>query len=75
MNSFKQTSLKANPEKVQSMLISSHGCDVEDLMIDVDNAIVSSTERMKVLGVKIAGKLNFTVHISVHISDVCIKTG
>ena len=70
MNWFKQIFLKTNPEKFQTMLISSHGFDVDRLKINVQNTI-SSTERMKVLGVKIANKLNFTEHIS----DVCIKAG
>ena len=69
MDWFKQNSLKANPEKIQSMLISSHGCDAEGLMIPVDNTMIYSTERMKVLGIMIDDKLNFTEHIS----DVCIK--
>ena len=68
MNWFKQNSLKANPEKFQTMVISSHSCDIYGLMITVENT-TSSTERMKVLGVKIDNKLNFTEHIS----DVCIK--
>ena len=63
MNWFKQNSLKANPEKFQSMLISSHGCDVGGLMINVENTIISSSEEMKVLGVTIDDKLNFTEHI------------
>ena len=71
MNWFKQNSLKANPEKFQSMLISSHGCDVGGLMINVENTIISSSEEMKVLGVTIDDKLNFTEHIS----DVCTKAG
>ena len=71
MNWFKQNSLKANPVKFQTMLISSHGCDVDGLMINVQNTTISSTEIMKVLGVKIDNKLNFTEHIS----DVCIKAG
>ena len=71
MNWFKRNSLKGNPEKFQSMLISSHGCDVDGLMINVENTIISSSEAMKVLGVKIDDKLNFTEHIS----DVCTKTG
>ena len=71
MNWFKQNSLKANPEKFQSMLISSHGCDVGGLMINVENTIISSLEEMKVLGVTIDDKLNFTEHIS----DVCTKAG
>ena len=66
---FKQNSLKANPDNVQSLLISSHGCDIDGLMIPVDNTTISSTERMIVLGVMIDDKLNFTEHIS----DVCIK--
>ena len=70
MNWFKQNSLKANPEKFQTMLISSYGCNVDGLMINVQNT-TSSTERMNVLGVKIDNKLNFTEHIS----DVCIKAG
>ena len=53
MNWFKQNSLKANPEKFQSMLISSHSCDVDGLMIPVGNTIISSMERMKVLGITI----------------------
>ena len=53
MNWLKQNSLKANPEKFRTMLISSHGCDVDGLMINVENKTISSTERMKVLGVKI----------------------
>ena len=56
MNWFKQNSLKANPVKFQTMLISSHGCDVDGLMINVQNTTISSTERMKVLGVKIDNK-------------------
>ena len=40
-------------------------------MINVQNTSISSTQRMKVLGVKIVNKLNFTEHIS----DVCIKAG
>ena len=71
MNWFKQNYLNANPEKFQSMLISSHGCDVGGLMINVENTIISSSEEMKVLGVTIDDKLNFTEHIS----DVCTKAG
>ena len=71
MNWFKQNSSKANPVNFQTMLIPSHGCDVDGLMINVQNTTISSTERMKVLGVKIDNKLNFTEHIS----DVCIKAG
>ena len=51
------------------MLISSHGYDVDGLMMNVQNTTISSTERMKVLGVKVDNKLNFTEHIS----DLCIK--
>ena len=71
MKWFKQNSLKANPEKFQSMLISSHRCDADGLMIPVGNTIISSMERMKVLGITIDDKLNF----SEHISNVCIKAG
>ena len=71
MNWFKQNSLKANPVKFQTMLISSHGCDIDGLMINVQNTTISCTEIMKVLGVKIDNKLNFAEHIS----DVCIKAG
>ena len=69
MNWFKQNSLKANLERFQTMLISSHGCDVDGLMMNVQNTTISPTERMKVLGVKIDNKLNFTEHIT----DVCIN--
>ena len=48
-----------------------HGCHVDGLMINVENTIISSNGRIKVLGVKIDDKLNFTEHIS----DVCAKTG
>ena len=41
------------------------------LAINVQYTTISCTERMKVLGVKIDNKLNFTEHIS----DVCIKAG
>ena len=71
MNWSKQNSLKANPVNFQTMLISSHGCGVDSLMINVRNSTIFSTEKMKVLGVKIDNKLNFTEHIS----DVCIKAG
>ena len=71
MNWFQQNSLKANPEKFQSMLISSSGCDIDGFMIPVNNTIISSTESMKVLGIMIDDKLNFTEHIS----NVCIKAG
>ena len=71
MNWLKQNLLRANPEKFQSMMISSHGCDVDGLLINVENTIISSTERMKVIDVKIDDKLNFTEHIS----DVCTKAG
>ena len=40
-------------------------------MISADNTMISSTERMKVLGIMIDDKLNFTEHIS----DICIKVG
>ena len=72
MNWFKQNSLKANPEKFQSMLISSHSCDADGLMIPVGNTIISSMERMKVLGITIDDKLNFSEK---HISNACIKAG
>ena len=71
MNWLRQNSLKANPEKFQTILISSHGCDVDGLMINVENKTMSSTERMEVLGVKIDHKIYFTEHIS----DMCIKAG
>ena len=71
MNWFERNSLKANPEKFQSMLISSHSFDADGLMIPVGNTIIPSMERMKVLGITIDDKLNF----SEHISNVCIKTG
>ena len=57
---FKQNYLKANPENFQSMLISSHGCDHGGLVIPVDNTMIASTERMKVLVVTIDDMLNFT---------------
>ena len=53
MNWFKQNSLKANPEKFQSMLISSHDCDVGALIVNVENRTISSTETINVLGVNI----------------------
>ena len=53
------------------MQILSHGCDVDGFLINVENTIISSTERMKVIDVKIDDKLNFTEHIS----DVCTKAG
>ena len=59
MNWFQQNSLNANPVKFQTMLISSHGSDVDGLMINVQNTTISSTERMKVLGVKIDKKNEF----------------
>ena len=65
MNWFKQKSLKANLEKFETMLISSHGCGVDAKCWKYK----SSTERMRVLGVKIDNKLNFTEHIL----DVGIK--
>ena len=72
MNWFIQNYLKANPKKFQSMLISSHGCDViSSLIINVEDTIISSAEAIKVFGVKIDDKLNFTEHIS----DVCTKAG
>ena len=71
MDWFKQNSLRANPEKFQSVLISSHSCDADGLMIPVGNTIISSMERMKVLGITIDDKLNFPEHIS----NVCIKAG
>ena len=51
------------------MLISSHSCDADGLRIPVGNTMVSSMEGMKVRGITIADKLNF----SEHISNVCIK--
>ena len=51
-------------KKFQSMLISSHGCDVDDKCWKYSQA-------MKVLGVKIDDKLNFTEHIS----DVSTRAG
>ena len=53
------------------MMISSHGCDADGLMTNVQNTTISFTERMKVLCVKIDNKLNFTKHIS----DMCLKAG
>ena len=53
MNWFEPNSLKANPKKFQSMLIPSHSCDADGLMIPVGNTIISSMERMKVLGIPI----------------------
>ena len=53
------------------MLISSHSCDVDVLMISDGNTIISSKERMKVLGIMTDDKFNF----SEHISNMCIKAG
>ena len=44
MNWLKQSSLTANPEKLQSMLISHHACDVDGLKINVEYT-TSSTEK------------------------------
>ena len=71
MNLLKQNSLKANPVKLKKMLISCRGCDADGLMINVEKKKIYSTERTKVLDVKIDNKLNFTEHIS----DVCLKAG
>ena len=71
MNLFKQNYLKVNPEKVQSMLISSHSCNADGLMIPDGNTIISWMERMRVLGITIDDKLNFFEHIS----HMCIKAG
>ena len=51
------------------MQISSHGCDVDGLMINVENTVIYSSEAMKVLVVTIDDKLNSTEHFL----DVCTK--
>ena len=58
-------------KKFQSMLISSHICDIDGWMIPVGNTTLSSMERIKVLGIMIDDMLNF----SEHISNVCINVG
>ena len=45
--------------------------NVDRLIIPVGNTIISSVERMKVLGITLDDKLNF----SEHISNLCIKAG
>lgn len=53
------------------MLTSSTGCNDGDLRIPVENTVISSSGKIKVLGVTIDNKLKFNQHIC----DVCIKAG
>ena len=62
---YKLNSLEANPNKFQSMLISSNAQKYNDLQIEVnDNVNVTATSAMKILGIHIDSKLKFNGHIA-----------
>ena len=69
MTWLKLNSLGANPNKFQSMLISSNAQKDNDLQIEVNDNVITAT--LKILGIQIDWKLNFNCHIAF----LCTKTG
>ena len=61
---FKLNSLEANPNKFQSMLISSNAPKDNDLQIEVNDKVITATSTMKMLGIHIDSKLNFNGQIA-----------
>ena len=64
MTRFKLNSLRANPNKFQSMLISSNATKDNDLQIEVNDNVIPATSTMKIFGIHIDSKLNFNGHIA-----------
>ena len=71
MACFKVNSLEANPNKIQSMLMSSNGEKDDYLQIEFIDNVILTTSTMKILGIHIDSKLNFNGHIAF----LCIKGG
>ena len=69
MTWLKLNSLEANPNKFQSMLISSNAQKDNDLQIEVNDNVITAT--LKILGIQIDCKLNFNGHIDF----LCTKAG
>ena len=65
---FSSNFMKANPDKFQSMGISRQN---QKLEIKVNDAIIASTNSVKLLGVQIDSKLSFNEHVSI----LCKKVG
>ncbi len=65
---FELNYLQANPEKFQFMLIHTNKLEYN---VNIGNAVLSSEDSVKLLGVYIDHSLNF----SMHISETCKKAG
>ena len=67
---FRDNGMQANPSKFQFMIISHSPVDTSKAMLQIDDNIVLKPEsQVKVLGVTLDNKLNFSHHVSV----ICTK--
>ena len=67
---FRDNGMQANPSKFQLMIISHSPVDTSKAMLQIDDNIVLKPEsQVKVLGVTLDNKLNFSHHVSV----ICTK--
>ena len=68
---YKNNNLSANPERFQLLTINLRNVDIDNdnQDISVDGYVVERLEEIKLLGVQIDEKLNFTSHIS----ELCTK--
>ena len=68
---YSKNYLKANPDKFQSLIINPRKLDKNksDTVLNIDDRNIIKTEKIKLLGVYIDDKLEFTEHIR----ELCIK--
>ena len=68
MSWYRDNFLLANTEKFQCLTINPRNID-SDKQTEIEDQIIANTSQIKLLGVEIDDKLNFTSHIS----NICIK--
>ena len=54
----------ANPDKFQAIVLSKKRSDLTNTKFQVDNQVMKSFSSVEFLGIQIADKLNFNLHIS-----------
>ena len=71
MSWYRDNFLLANTEKFQCLTIKPRNIDSDKQTkaLQIENEIITNTSQIKLLGVEIDDKLNFTSHIS----NICIK--
>ena len=61
---FQMNKMIVNADKFQAIILNKKRFDLTNTNFQVDNQVIKSVSSVELLGIKIAGELNFSLHIS-----------